>query len=64
MSDEDSDALIRKLLAALKPFADAAEVLDETDRDEWEAWEHPVAMNVKIGDFRKAQAVMKGASDD
>ena len=52
---------LAKLREALKPFKDAFDgcVDDETDRDEWEIWEHPSAMNIKIADLRRARAALE-----
>lgn len=53
------------LREALQPFAQAADdAIDETDQDEWEAWEHPCAMAIKIGDFRKARAALTNKGQD
>lgn len=41
---------------ALRPFADAAVDLDETDKDDWHLWEHPAALDVKVADLRRAKA--------
>lgn len=53
--------LIERLEAALKPFADAIDEWgDDTDQpDRWTTWEHPVAMCVTLGDFRRAHATMR-----
>lgn len=52
------------LAGALKPFADSAnDCLDETDLDRWDAWEHSVAMNVTIGDFRRAAEALNATPD-
>lgn len=42
------------LADALKPFAEAAENIDDNEHDRWEAWEHSCAMAVSLGDFRNA----------
>lgn len=47
-------ATIDVLESALRPFAESGAALDETDRDDSDAWEHHCAMAVKIGDFRRA----------
>jgi hypothetical protein len=44
----------RRLRELLRPFAVAGEDLDENDDDRGSVWEHPVAMNVTIGDFKRA----------
>ena len=46
-----------RLRAALEPFASAACDLDN-EPDRVEMWEHPVAMNVTAGDFRRARAAL------
>jgi hypothetical protein len=46
-------------LEALKPFAQAADDLDESDRDEAHLWEHPAAMNITVGNLRRAAALVK-----
>lgn len=48
----------RVLREALKPFATALDDWgDDTGQpDRWTAWEHPIAMNVTLGDFRRARA--------
>ena len=64
LHDESADALqakdarIAALVAALKPFADAAEDLDDTDADRYAIWEHGASMNITIGDLRAARAAV------
>ena len=48
-----------KLRAALKPFADAAEDLDEDDKDNRSIWEHWVGGCIEIGHLRAAAAALK-----
>ena len=60
--DSITDANLKSLEEAneaLKPFAEAAENCDDDDKDVWHTWEHPVGMDVSIGDYRRAQAVYK-----
>ena len=52
------------LRAALKPFADAAEDLDEDDKDNRSIWEHWVAGYIEIGHLRAAAAAYLGEKDD
>jgi len=53
------EARCKRLAAALKPFADAVdEAGDETDYMDADAWEHPLAMAVKVGDFHHAHAAL------
>jgi hypothetical protein len=46
-----------RLREALEPFASAACDLDN-EPDRVDMWEHPVAMNVTAGDFRRARAAL------
>jgi hypothetical protein len=45
--------------AALAPFAEAAECIDNPERDEVEIWEHPAAMCITIGDLRRARKLLR-----
>lgn len=49
---------VERLREALEPFATALDDWgDDTGQpDRWTAWEHPIAMNVTLGDFRRARA--------
>lgn len=49
---------------ALKPFADAAEGIDETAHPDWEMWEHPASVNVHVRDFRRARAALAGSNGE
>lgn len=49
-----------RLRAALQPFADAAENLDDDFRDVSDIWEHSSAMSITGGDLRAARAALKG----
>jgi hypothetical protein len=48
-------------LEALKPFALAAEDLDERTHDWSEVWEMPAAMGITAGDLRNAARVYASA---
>jgi len=50
--------------AALKPFADALHDWgDDPASYDWsDAWEHPIAMNVTVGDFRRAASAIEAAA--
>lgn len=52
-------AEIVRLRAALKPFADAVEDLDDNHTDDGDLWESPAAMNITAGDLRCARAVLE-----
>jgi hypothetical protein len=47
-----------ELLAGLKPFGEAAEDVDDDDKDHWGIWEHPATIGLTIGDLRKASALL------
>jgi len=49
--------LISELVAAIKPFADAADDLDEYHGDHAHIWESPAAMSILAVDLRRAHAV-------
>ena len=49
---------IDELVAALTPFATAAEDIDERTRGDSNMWEHPASMNVYASDFRDAAALL------
>ena len=55
------DARIAELEAALKPFADAADDLNEIDDAflKSDVWGHPVAMNITINDLRAARSALE-----
>ena len=57
---DQAEARAAMLEGALKPFADAAKNLDNTDKDEWSAWESVAAGDVKLGDFRRADQALSG----
>lgn len=52
--------------AALRPFAEAVDDAGdaETDHMDADAWEHPLAMAVKVGDFHHARAVLDEKETD
>lgn len=67
----DYEAMIRSALtpvstfadgveAALRPFAEAAENLDESDLDRYSIWEHPAAMCITVGNLRAAKKALAG----
>jgi hypothetical protein len=45
-------------MEALEPFANAAESIDETDKDGWNMWEHSASLDVTVADFRKARSTL------
>jgi hypothetical protein len=49
---------IASLREALKPFARAAEDIDEVDDDRREMWEHPASLSVTVVDFRRARKAL------
>lgn len=54
---------VERAKAALQPFADAAEDLDdETDLDRHHLWESPAAMNITAGHLRIAHAALAALS--
>lgn len=48
-----------RLKEALKPFAEAADSIDDTDGDHIEMWEHPASMQVTAADFRRARSEVR-----
>ena len=55
---ETAEAQRDKLKEALKPFAEAAESIDDTVPDRAEMWEAPAAMETTAGDFRRARQAL------
>jgi hypothetical protein len=53
-----------RLRDALRPFAEAADDLDEDHIDKWEIWESPAAMSLTAGDLRKARAALGERDQD
>lgn len=53
-----------ELLEALAPFATALSDWGDDSRqpDRWNTWEHPLAIGVTIGDFRRAAAAIAKAT--
>lgn len=47
-----------KLKQALRPFAEAADSIDDTVPDRAEMWESPAAMETTAGDFRRARQAL------
>lgn len=48
------------LRAALKPFAEAADSLDDEHKDGGDIWESAAAMTITPGDLRSAAKLVKG----
>ncbi|MBO0141465.1 hypothetical protein JZX87_09850 [Agrobacterium sp. Ap1] len=57
------DAEIAALKAALEPFADAAENLDDDHKDSSPIWEAPAAMSIDAKHLRAARAALKEKAD-
>lgn len=55
---EQLEAEVRRLREALKPFADAAEDLDDAHRDDSDIWQAAVGMSIFAGDLRAARATL------
>ena len=51
---------IEKLRAALKPFADAADDLEEGETGS--LWDRPAAMNITCDDLRNSQLILNSSS--
>lgn len=49
---------VERLREVLKPFAEAAGDLETTDRDNYDIWEAPCAMNITYGHLRAARAAI------
>lgn len=49
-----------RLKAALGPFVAALGEWgdDASHPDRWHTWEHPISLNVKLGDFRRARSAL------
>lgn len=54
-SVDRAEAQRDKLKQALRPFAEAADSIDDTVPDRAEMWESPAAMETTAGDFRRAR---------
>ncbi len=56
---------IAQLREALEPFARALdEWMDDPQQpDHWNTWEHPLAIGVTIGDFRRARAALAATGE-
>ena len=50
---------VAELEAALAPFAEAAECIDNPERDDAEIWEHSAAMCITIGNLRRARRLLR-----
>lgn len=53
------DARIKELEEALRPFADACEAVDDAALDRYEIWEAPAAMEIRVGDLRRARSTVQ-----
>jgi hypothetical protein len=67
----EAQAVVRRadaLERALRPFAEAVggdpDPNDPRDYPDQHAWEHPYAMDVKVGDFQQARAVLAQQEPD
>lgn len=49
-----------EMIEALRPFAEAADDLDEKHHDSTDIWEAPAAMSIKAGHLRRAAALLQG----
>ena len=50
---------LAEAVEALRPMANGAFGLDGKDRNDAEIWEHSSAMNITIGDLRRAAAIVE-----
>lgn len=57
-----AEAREKRLREALKPFADAAETLDDNEKNHWKLWERPVAMDLTVKCLRNACAALEKTS--
>lgn len=48
----------QRMEVALRPFAEAADDLDDDAKDRHEIWENPAAMSITCGDIRRARAIL------
>lgn len=63
-SQDDLQAELEKLRDALKPFAEAADSTDANDDySSASIWEHPSALDITIGDLRRARRALREASE-
>lgn len=53
-ADDSKDKRIAELETALAPFAEASKDFDAECLDQWDIWEHPAALNITVGDLRRA----------
>lgn len=58
----EAAAEISRLREALKPFAKAAEDIDDNNHDRWEMWEHPASMNIHVADMRRARTALEASN--
>ncbi len=54
---------LEEMRELLKPFAEAADDLDDKHRDASPIWEAPAAMSIDAGDLRRAQAAIRSISE-
>jgi len=70
LAEEAADALVASmkreaaLIEALKPFAEAADLLEPGEKDAWSIWEHPVALDIRLSDLRAARALTTKQEQD
>lgn len=53
-----------ELEATLRPFAEAADDLDDEHRDGSDIWEASVGMSITAGDLRRARAALVPSTDE
>jgi hypothetical protein len=63
LSPDPRDALIAEMREALEPFAEAALSLDNPDRDKDDIWERSAALEITVGDLRRAGEVLTRAKE-
>ncbi len=59
-----AEAQVAAMREGLLPFAEAADDIDDVSRDADHMWEHPAAMSVTAGDFRRARDLVKGSGHE
>lgn len=50
---------LTEAIEALRPFADAAFGLNDTECSSYDIWEHSTAMNITVGDLRRAKEIVE-----
>jgi hypothetical protein len=58
-----AEAKVALLTEALRPFAEAADSIDDNEGDRIEMWEHPASMQVTAADFRAARSALQSEKD-